>query len=259
MRTILISCMLFCLCILSGSPAYALTQDVDPEAQKLFKQMCDYMASLKAYSVTSEVFEDRVFSDGQKIQYHRISKTIVQKPDKVHTVTLGDGSDTLSIINGKQFALLDQTSSNYQLVDVPAGLDKAVDFLLEKFDLNVPTADLIKDDPYAAIFPNIISGQYIQAVEMDGKLYHHLAFRQLLVDWQVWIADGDAPLPIRIVITDKTQHGNPQFMIVYKDWNMSPEIKEGLFHFTPPEGAEAAELLQADEDSDENPGSADPQ
>lgn len=259
MRTTLVACVLFCVCLFSGSAAYGFSQEVDPEAQKLFKQMCDYMASLKAYSVTSNVFEDRVFPDGEKIQFHRVSRTTVQKPDKIRAESQDDTSSSLSIINGKNFALLDQTSNSYQLVDVPAGLDAAVDFLLQKFNLNVPTADLIKDDPFAVIFPNVISGQYVQAVKIDGKLYHHLAFRQLLMDWQVWVADGDAPLPKQIVVTDKTQHGNPQFMICYEDWNTAPEIKESLFDFKLPDGATAAELLGPDTAPDEAPESADPQ
>ncbi len=259
MKLKLLGCFILCLCLFSASTAYGLTKEVDPEAQKLFKEMCDYMASLKSYSVTSNVFEDRVFPNGQKIQFHRLSQSLVQRPDKARTVTLGDASNSLSIVNGKSFALLDQDTNRYQLIEVPAGLDSTVDFLLEKFDLNLPTADLLKADPFNTIFPHIITGEYIQAVEMDGKLYHHLAFRQLLVDWQVWIADGDKPLPSRIVITDKTQYGNPQFMICYEDWNTEPKIENGSFDFTPPEGASQTELLSPAEDSAENSDPAESQ
>ncbi len=259
MKLKVLGCLVLCLSLFSISTAYGLPQEVDPEAKKLFKEMCDYMASLKSYSVTSNVFENRVFPNGEKLQFHRVSKSLVQRPDKARSETLGDASNTLSIINGKNFALLDQTVNTYQLLAVPIGLDSAVDFLLEKFDLNVPTADLIKADPFGAIFPNIITGTYVQAVEMEGKLYHHLAFRQLQVDWQVWIADGDKPLPSRIVITDKTQYGNPQFMICYEDWNTHPDIKAASFEFSPPEGASQAEILSSAEESIDNPDPAEAQ
>ena len=54
---------------------------------------------------------------------------------------------------------------------------------------------------------------------------------------QLWIAQGDQPLPRRLVLTYKKAEGQPQFWAQFSDWNLSPEVPDSLFVFTPPEGA----------------------
>jgi len=54
---------------------------------------------------------------------------------------------------------------------------------------------------------------------------------------QLWIAKGDQPLPRRMVITYTRAEGQPQFRAQFSDWNLSPEVPDSLFAFTPPTGA----------------------
>jgi hypothetical protein len=59
----------------------------------------------------------------------------------------------------------------------------------------------------------------------------HLAVRTAGgVDFQVWIAQGDEPLPRRIVITYKDENGQPQFWADFSNWNLAPElvVRDGL-------------------------------
>lgn len=46
------------------------------------------------------------------------------------------------------------------------------------------------------------------------------------VDFQVWIAQGSEPLPRRIVITYKDEHGQPQFWADFSNWNLSPDLSD---------------------------------
>jgi hypothetical protein len=39
------------------------------------------------------------------------------------------------------------------------------------------------------------------------------------------------------VITYKNAEGQPQFWAQLSDWNLSPDVPDSLFVFTPPEGA----------------------
>jgi hypothetical protein len=57
------------------------------------------------------------------------------------------------------------------------------------------------------------------------------------VDFQVWVADGDKPLPQRVVITYKKDKGQPQFRALFSDWNLAPAITDATFSAKPPEGA----------------------
>jgi hypothetical protein len=51
---------------------------------------------------------------------------------------------------------------------------------------------------------------------------------------QLWIADGDRPLPLRIVLTYVDQPGQPQFRAQFLDWKTEPAVGTDAFRFTPP-------------------------
>jgi hypothetical protein len=40
-----------------------------------------------------------------------------------------------------------------------------------------------------------------------------------------------------MVITYTAAEGQPQFWAQFSDWNLSPDVPDALFAFTPPEGA----------------------
>ena len=56
----------------------------------------------------------------------------------------------------------------------------------------------------------------------------HIAARTATVDFQVWVAEGERPLPRRVVITYLEEEGQPQFRAQFSDWNLTPEVPESL-------------------------------
>ena len=72
----------------------------------------------------------------------------------------------------------------------------------------------------------------IGGVECD-----HLAFRTAEVDWQIWIAHGDAPYPCRFVVTSNKVAGFPQYTIDVSDWKAGSEVAGADFAFAPPADA----------------------
>jgi hypothetical protein len=71
---------------------------------------------------------------------------------------------------------------------------------------------------------------------IDGVTCGHYAFRQDGLDWQVWIQQGDHPLPRRVVLTTMTDEARPQFSATYT-WNLAPSFNDAAFTFAPPTGA----------------------
>jgi hypothetical protein len=64
------------------------------------------------------------------------------------------------------------------------------------------------------------------------------------VDWQIWIEDGDKPLPRKLILTSKQVKGEPQFTVVIRNWDLTPKLTDQEFSFTPPKGAKKIEFLQ---------------
>ena len=71
---------------------------------------------------------------------------------------------------------------------------------------------------------------------IDGTRTDHYAFREAEVDWQIWIAQGDSPVPRKIVITDRTDPSSPQYTATLS-WNFRPAFDAQTFAFQAPAGA----------------------
>jgi hypothetical protein len=84
---------------------------------------------------------------------------------------------------------------------------------------------------------------YVEKTVINGTPVHHLAARTETVDYQVWIPEDNQPLPLRIVSTYKYAEGHPAFRSQFTDWNLTPEIKDSLFAFTPSEGIQKISFL----------------
>ncbi len=233
---------------LAATPAYAFEAKIDAEADAVFKQMCAAVASLKTLAVDEDITEDKVFPNGQKLAFNKTAKIAIAKPGKLRSVTTGDaGGETVVVIDGPKFGLYKSSDNVYGELDVPPTLDASLDYILAKLSVNAPTSDLFKDDPYAAIMPGILEATYVGDAKIGGKPCRHLAFRQLEVDWQIWVAYGDRPLPVRVVITDKTLHGNPEYRVDFKNWKANPQLPGNTFSYAPPKDAQKIDLIVTDD------------
>ena len=77
--------------------------------------------------------------------------------------------------------------------------------------------------------------------DVEGIPSHHFLFRGDHLDWQIWIEDGERPLPRKIVVTYKELEG-PQQSIVLTDWDLEAELDDELFVAEVPEGTVKAEF-----------------
>jgi len=68
------------------------------------------------------------------------------------------------------------------------------------------------------------------------RIQEPMAGRTASVDYQIWIADGDQPLPQRVVLTYRKEKGQPQFRAQFSEWNTAAETPASLFEFVPPAG-----------------------
>ena len=82
---------------------------------------------------------------------------------------------------------------------------------------------------------------------IHGILCDHIAFRNDAVDWQIWIAQGDTPLPRKLVITSKLLPESPQFTVSISKWESEPDVSEADFIFEPPEGSTRIDFMTATE------------
>ena len=189
-----------------------------------------------------------MLAEEQKIQYGGVAKVTVRRPDRLHVEYAGDELPRRIVFDGESFFVLHRDANVYATAAVPADLDAAMDSVFERFGYSVPIADLVYSDPYAVLTESVSSGTLVGRHAVAGTPCHHLAFIQESIDWQIWVEDGPAPLPRKLVITYKDEPGSPQYSATLSDWNFEPRVADAYFEFVPPEGADHIEFLAAAEE-----------
>lgn len=226
------------------SPVLAQTPAVDARADAVLKAMSRTLASAKVFSFASHATTDTFADDGQKVQTARSQRVTVRRPDGIASVVTGDDLNLRFVYDGKQVLLHNTDKPAYALTDLPATIDQALDALANDYGLAIPLADVVLSDPYKSLIEKVRSGRYVGTGYVDDTKCHHLAFRQDVVDWQVWVEQGDAAVPRKIVITYKDMPGSPQFTAYLSDWNLAATPEAGAFTITVPPGVPRVDLVK---------------
>jgi hypothetical protein len=156
----------------------------------------------------------------------------------------GDIVSQVFYYNGKTLTLYNPAEKFYATVAAPATVDAALDFARSKLDVLAPASDLLYRDAYQRLTQDVTSGFVVGKAAIGGVKCDQLAFSGPEVDWQIWIADGDKPLPRKYVITTKDVKGWPQYTVTMSDWILAPNVGADQFNFVPPEGATKIDFLR---------------
>ena len=216
---------------------------VEPRADTVLRSMTAYLSGLQKFSVTTENTLEVVTTEGQKIQFTAPASMTVARPNKLVAERRGDIVDQMMFYDGKSLTLYNPSTRHYATVPAPATLDAMLDLAYEQLDLIAPGADLIDTRAYEQLMQDVQSGLYLGTAVVAGQRCHHLAYRAIEVDWQLWVREGEQPAPCRYVITSKSLAGAPQFAVQILKWDTSPDVSAARFHFVAPEGAQAIEFL----------------
>ncbi|HWY85735.1 MAG TPA: DUF2092 domain-containing protein, partial [Gemmataceae bacterium] len=236
-----VAAMLGGIALAGGSQQEALK--IEPKADQYLKAMSSYLAGLKTYSFQVEEFFDEVQDDGQKIQFSNQRHLSVSRPNKTFGEDEGDTANSLFYYDGKTATVFDRGQKTYATEKVPGTIDAMLDDLHDRFDTHQTLADFLFADPYKMFTEHVQSGTYVGLHHVGKVKCHHLAFRQRILDWQIWIDAGDQPLPRKLVITFKRQVDQPQYTALIHRWDVNPKLSDDLFKFQPPAGVRKVDFL----------------
>jgi len=234
-----------CVIALAGS-AVAGAPDADPDALQILKRMTDYMGSLETFSMhTENSFED-VLVSGQKIQYDFSTSVVISRPDKLFAERTDGAVDQFFVYDGAMLSMYESGHDIFAAVTAPDNLDDMLVFSRDVLDLVPPAGDMVFTNAYELLTAGITSGFVVGEAIIGGVRCTQLAFTTPLVDWQVWVAEGNKPLPVKYVLTTRDDPAQPQFITLISLWNTDPMIPEGLFDFIAPATAAVTEFVFID-------------
>jgi hypothetical protein len=224
-------CVMPLLAALVAAPTVAWADD----ANEILKSMSQYLASQKNLSVSFDSDIEVVTPEVQKIQFASSGQLELSRPDKIRARRTGGYNDVEIIFDGKTATVYGRNLNGYVQIDAPGSVDQLTDRLRNQFGMEVPGADLLSSDAYQVLSSDVISGAHIGRGVIDGVECEHLAFRGRETDWQIWVALGDRPLPLKYVITSKAIASAPEYTVVVK-WKTDVQPSADAFVFTPPAG-----------------------
>ena len=241
-RLLAVGAVFWAVTLAAGQPQGA--PRIEEKAEKHLKAMSSYLANLKTFAFQAEESFDVVQEDGEQIQYGNQRKVIVQRPNKVFGEAQGDTANSRFSYDGKTVTIFDPKHKTYATEKAPGSIGPMLDHLHEQLGTQQPLADFLYADPYKIFTEHVQSGRYVGLHHVGKVKCHHLAFRQRVLDWQIWIEAGAKPLPRKLVITFKRQAGEPQYTAVIHRWDINPKVSAATFQFEPPAGATKIEFLK---------------
>ncbi len=238
--------------VLLGQPAIAQDAGVgqraiEVKADKVLRQMSEYLNTLDQFSLHSESTIDALIAPGQKIQLGRSVDTFVRRPNRLRVDIIGDIVNQQLFYDGKSITLYGKKVNYYATMEAPDNIESAIDHAERTFGLVAPGADLISRNSYDVLTEDVQSGVYVGLSTIHGVETHHLAFRGEETDWQIWIENSETPLPKKFIITTKWLAGAPQFTALVTQWDVSAQLKDRQFIFVAPDKANKIEFLPREE------------
>lgn len=211
---------------------------LEEKAIAVLKRMATVLSQAQRFSVTIEGGFDAVQDSGQKIEFGETRQVVLRRPDHFRIdATTRDGAKSTVLFDGKDLTVFHVQENVYATAAKPGSADEAMAYFVQDLGLRLPLAELLNSHLDKALLENVRVANYVEPSSIAGVPCDHLALRGEEADLQVWVAQGQQPLPRRLVITYKHADGRPQFWAQLSDWNLSPEVPDSLFVFTPPKGA----------------------
>ena len=231
--------ILLAVCVPGAALADSAADASDAKARTVLRQMTDFLAKQKTFTMKAANTIEFVLDNGQKLQFDAAAKVAVARPDRMRAMRIDDLEQQEMVFDGKNLTVFHRADGvpYFATVAAPPTIDGALDFARQSLDVVAPAGDLLYADAYNILMEDVISGLYVGPSVVGGVRVHHLAFRGEQTDWQIWVDAGDKPLPRKLVITSKLTIGAPQFTVTTSDWKLAPKLSASQFRFEPPKGA----------------------
>lgn len=216
----------------AAKPA-AARPDVEPAAVQALNRMGAFIGTLQTFEVKSDTTEDVVLETGQKLQFTRQVAYRVRRPDGFTIETASDRKVRQFFYDGKQLTVVAPRAGFYATVDAPPTIQGVLDRAWDRYAISLPLEDLFYWGQAQDRSGKLLTAAYdVGFARIGGQDCEQYAFRGPLQDWQIWIKNGPEPVPLKVVITDRSDPVRPEYAAVL-NWNLKAKLTAADFTFRP--------------------------
>jgi hypothetical protein len=198
-------------------------------AKKVVDFSQKYMESLDKYVFDAMVIDEVKTETAKESESYKVMAK-VDRPDRLYMKIQGKKKDRSSYLNQGKFTLVDHKFHYYGQLKTPKTIDKALDFIFDKYGINPPLSALIYSDMKQRIKFN--KSKYFGTKKVNGVLCDYVAFQNREVELHLWIEKGKKPLLRSFVLFDRTSTDMLK-TAANITWDTDPHFSDNTFVFTP--------------------------
>lgn len=221
---------------------------MDPQAIEVFQLMSEHLKQATTLSFTSSGMREVAEASGIK-QLRGLSAAVaLRRPEHVHAQALTDeGRATEIWFDGESLTVAASKGgeTHYASIEAPEDaktIDGMLDHLIEDYGFVLQLGDLLYDDVYATHEEALLSAVHLGRKLVGGRPCHHLSLEFAGADAQLWVQEGDDPIPCRWAFTLLDAPSEPLYVVNFESWVSNPDLAAERFAFSLPAGAVELEM-----------------
>lgn len=212
----------------SAANAQAASQ-LEPKAMELLRAMGVSLAAAKSMAFTAVVTYESPSSVGPALAISTSSEVLVQRPDKLRVITLGDGPAAEYYYDGKTLTAFAPAENLVAVAPAPPTIDAMLKSAFDSAAIYFPFADVVGADPFKNITQDLTTAFYVgQSKVIGGTTTDIVAVANDSMFMQIWIgADDKLPRRMRAVF-----RGDPLGLrhdLELSNWKLDPVVASEAF------------------------------
>ncbi|HEX7857121.1 MAG TPA: DUF2092 domain-containing protein [Sphingobium sp.] len=216
----------------TGSSTTA-SQKIDPMAIQALRGMGAYLKTLQNFQIDSKAtIETNVEDSDIKITVGMNNVYQVERPNKFHVSLRSDRQMRDYYYDGKKFTVSIPRQHFFAVADAPPTIAEVVDDMYNQYGITLPLSDLFVWAYDGAPTDGLLSALRIGYAKIGNIDTDQFAYRGEQLDFQIWIARGPRPLPVKMVITSRDPETRPSYSADLT-WNTAAKFTPATFAFKP--------------------------
>ncbi len=234
------------------STAPAIQMGLEPRAIEILKAASARLAAAKSMAFTAVVSYESPSRLGPPLVYSTKSEVVLQRPNKLRVLTLGDGPASEFYFDGKTMMAFSPAENLVAVADAPATIDAALQAAFDTAAIYFPFTDVIVADPYKDIADGLKIAFYIgQSIVVGDTTTDMVAYVTGDVFVQAWIGVEDK-LPRRVYAVYLNDRARLRHVLQLSNWQLDAAVPPDVFASA--KAASAGRIAFARPDARDAPG-----
>jgi hypothetical protein len=226
--------------------APAVQLGLEPKAIDILKAASARLAAAKSMAFTAVVSYESPSRLGPPLIYSSKSEVILQRPNKLRVLTLGDGPASEFYFDGKTMMAFSPAENLVAVADAPATIDAALQAAYDTAAIYFPFTDVMVADPWKDIADGLKIAFYIgQSNIVGGITTDMVAYVTGDVFVQIWIGVDDK-LPRRVYAVYLSDRARLRHVLELSNWQLDAAVPADAFASAKATGAQRIAFARPD-------------